>query len=65
MLRINFTPFPVLKTERLFLRQLQTEDANEIFLLRSDDTVVLLENKLRSKDDSFTDFIYSLKKLNE
>jgi ribosomal-protein-alanine N-acetyltransferase len=32
----NFTPFPVLKTERLTLRQLVSSDANKIFALRSD-----------------------------
>lgn len=36
---INITPFPQLTTARLFLRQLQLSDANEIFLLRSDDSV--------------------------
>jgi [ribosomal protein S5]-alanine N-acetyltransferase len=35
----NFTPFPVLKTERLTLRQLLIVDANEIFALRSDENV--------------------------
>jgi len=35
----NFTPFPVLKTERLTLRQLVSSDDNEIFALRSDDNV--------------------------
>lgn len=35
----NFTPFPVLKTERLTLRQLASSDANEIFTLRSDSNV--------------------------
>jgi ribosomal-protein-alanine N-acetyltransferase len=35
----NFTPFPVLKTERLTLRQLVSGDANEIFALRSDANV--------------------------
>jgi ribosomal-protein-alanine N-acetyltransferase len=35
----NFTPFPVLKTERLILRQLVIGDANEIFALRSDGNV--------------------------
>ena len=34
-----FTPFPILKTDRLILRQLVNSDANEIFALRSDDTV--------------------------
>lgn len=32
-----YTSFPVLKTERLLLRQLVSGDVNEIYLLRSDD----------------------------
>lgn len=36
MLNINFTPFPILETERLLLRRLVKEDVNEIFALRSD-----------------------------
>lgn len=32
-----FTPFPVLKTQRLVLRQLMPSDDQEIFLLRSDE----------------------------
>ena len=39
MLNINFTPFPNLTTERLALRQLNIEDANELSLLRSDERV--------------------------
>jgi ribosomal-protein-alanine N-acetyltransferase len=35
----NFTPFPVLKTQRLTLRQLVSSDDEEIFALRSDDSV--------------------------
>ena len=34
-----FTPFPILKTDRLILRQLVNTDDNEIFALRSDDNV--------------------------
>lgn len=30
MLELNFTPFPVLSTERLVLRKITTEDAEEI-----------------------------------
>jgi ribosomal-protein-alanine N-acetyltransferase len=37
MLNLNFTAFPKLVTERLILRQLEAEDANEIFALRSSD----------------------------
>lgn len=36
MLDINFTPFPNLETERLYLRRVKKEDVNEIFALRSD-----------------------------
>jgi ribosomal-protein-alanine N-acetyltransferase len=36
MLNLNFTPFPTLATERLLLKQLGIEDANEIMVLRSD-----------------------------
>lgn len=36
MLDINFTPFPNLETDRLFLRRVVNEDVNEIFALRSD-----------------------------
>ncbi|MEO5572452.1 MAG: GNAT family N-acetyltransferase [Bacteroidia bacterium] len=39
MLNINFTTFPSLITNRLLLRQLKTEDENEIFALRTNETV--------------------------
>lgn len=35
MLTINFTPFPILETERLILRRVDNTDVNEIFALRS------------------------------
>ncbi|MFC5408096.1 GNAT family N-acetyltransferase [Larkinella bovis] len=35
MLTINFTPFPVLETERLVLRQLEPADQQDLFVLRS------------------------------
>lgn len=40
MLKLNFTPFPVLVTERLILRKVKKSDANEIFILRSDARVM-------------------------
>ncbi len=40
MLKLNFAPFPELKTERLLLRQLTMDDAQDIFLLRSDENVL-------------------------
>lgn len=40
MTTINFTPFPNLETERLYLRRLVKEDVNEVFALRSDKEVL-------------------------
>jgi len=39
MLNRIFTPFPILKTERLTLRQLVINDEQEIFILRSDSEI--------------------------
>ena len=39
MLTYTFTPFPVIKTERLTLRQLSVNDDKEVFALRSDKQV--------------------------
>jgi len=49
MLNINFTPFPYLETERLCLRQLKTKDANEIFILRTDESVNKFIKRPRAK----------------
>jgi ribosomal-protein-alanine N-acetyltransferase len=35
MLEFNFTPFPVIETERLLLRRITSDDVNEVFELRS------------------------------
>ena len=50
MLTNIFTPFPVIKTERLTLRQLSVNDDKEIFALRSDKQV----NKYLDRDPSNT-----------
>jgi len=39
MLNLNFTPFPVITTQRLVLRQLQDNDVHELFALRTDERV--------------------------
>ncbi|HYJ63373.1 MAG TPA: GNAT family N-acetyltransferase [Parafilimonas sp.] len=59
----NFNPFPVLKTERLTLRQLVSSDANEIFALRSNDNVNKYLNRKPAKsiDDAKT-FIETINK---
>ncbi|NEU09984.1 GNAT family N-acetyltransferase [Flavihumibacter sp. R14] len=36
MLQVSFTPFPVLESERLYLREITDQDVNEVFALRSD-----------------------------
>src|SRR6478736_7680809 len=40
MLEVNFLPFPILKTERLLLRQVNVDDAETILDLRSNDEVM-------------------------
>jgi len=40
MQRLNLNPFPVLETERLLLRQLTNDDAQEIFIHRSDKRIL-------------------------
>ncbi|MDQ2721140.1 MAG: GNAT family N-acetyltransferase [Bacteroidota bacterium] len=40
MLEANFEPFPELQTERLLLRRVKIEDAEEILKLRSDESVM-------------------------
>ncbi len=59
---MNFIPFPNLQTDRLLLRQLNKEDANAIFFLRSDATV----NKYvkRPQTDTIQDAINFINKIN-
>lgn len=59
----NFKPFPVLKTERLTLRQLVSSDDNEIFSLRSDENVNKYLGRQRSKSiDDAKAFIQAIQK---
>ena len=39
-MNLNFIPFPTLTTERLILRRMNITDQNEIFFLRSDESVL-------------------------
>src|SRR6185312_16069327 len=39
MLTLNFSPFPTFQTERLQLRKINIEDAEQVFMLRSDERV--------------------------
>ena len=57
----NFTPFPVLKTERLTLRQLRSTDDKEIFALRSNDNVnKYLDRKPGKSIDDAKNFIQTI-----
>ena len=49
MLELNFNPFPQLTTERLVLTQMSIDDANEMFFLRSDESVMKYIDRPRAK----------------
>ena len=54
----NFTPFPILTTERLTLRQLQILDEEEIFTLRSDSEInKYLDRQLSNTIEDARNFI--------
>ena len=56
--KLNFTPFPELKTERLILRQLTEDDTQEIFFLRTDESVNLYIERPRPENiNDAIDFI--------
>jgi [ribosomal protein S5]-alanine N-acetyltransferase len=58
MLNRTFTPFPILTTERLTLRQLVVNDEQEIFTLRSDSEInKYLDRKIANTIDDARNFI--------
>jgi len=63
MPELNFTPFPFLTTERLSLRAITTEDASEIFFLRSDKQVLQFLD--RAPATSLDDAIQWIRIINE
>lgn len=66
---LNLASFPVLATERLFLRELQMEDEKEIFELRSNEQVneFIERQRATSADDArnFIHFIHNCIRNNE
>lgn len=58
----NFTPFPVLKTENLILRQIKTDDENEFYILKSDKKIL---KYLGYRAKTFDEARQFLKKINE
>lgn len=66
MLQPNFHPFPVLKTQRLVLREVTSNDANEIFFLRSDAGLLTYLDKAPEKSvDETIAWIEMIKKNKE
>ncbi len=63
MVNRNFTPFPILTTERLTLRQLSTDDQQNIFALRSDTEINTYLNREQSK--TIEDAINFINKVND
>lgn len=63
MTTINFAPFPILTTERLTLRQLSTQDQQNIFTLRSDTEINRYLNRAPSK--TIEDAIKFITKIND
>jgi len=63
MVNRNFTPFPILTTGRLTLRQLSIDDKQDIFALRSDTEI----NKYLDREPSKTidDAINFIRKVND
>ena len=63
MVSRTFTPFPILKTERLTLRQLVINDEQEIFTLRSDSEInKYLDRQISNTIDDARNFINKITK---
>ena len=50
MIDLNFSPFPVLETERIRLRKMTRDDADEIYFLRSDPRVMRYIDRIPAKN---------------
>jgi [ribosomal protein S5]-alanine N-acetyltransferase len=64
MLELNFEPFPILITERLVLRRMELEDADEILFLRSNERVMQYIDRRKAKTrEEATEFIHMIQNL--
>ena len=63
MLELNLTPFPVIQTDRLTLRQLRQTDASDVLALRSDDEVMKYIGRPRAK--SMEDALQLINQIND
>ena len=62
MLRVSFTPFPLITTPRLLLRQMTERDADQVFKLRSDDETLRYLDKTAMQ--SRTEAVMLITKIN-
>lgn len=62
MLAISFTPFPILSTERLLLRQMEDTDAGQLLKLRSDPITMQFLDK--PPMESLAEALLLIKKIN-
>jgi [ribosomal protein S5]-alanine N-acetyltransferase len=63
MLQINNSPFPVLTTQRLILRRITNDDANEMYFLRSNEAV--MNHIHRPRPASLEDIKPFIQKIND
>lgn len=54
MLQVNFTPFPILKSERLLLREITVDDVDQVFEIRSNPATMkyIPRPRAKSKQDA-------------
>lgn len=57
---MSFNPFPILKTDRLNLRQIKEKDLNELFILKSDERLL---KKYNGKVKTYDETVLKLKSL--
>jgi ribosomal-protein-alanine N-acetyltransferase len=61
MIELNFSPFPVLETERLILRRITMEDAEDFFAMRSErEGAIHLDRELPKSIDEIHKLIESI-----
>ena len=61
MISLNFSPFPLIETERLYLRAITEDDKYEMFALRSDKQIMqYIARPLMTTIEEITEFIKSI-----
>ena len=63
---MNFNPFPILKSERLFLRNINESDSDVILFLRSDKSIIkFIKRPENRKTKNKSDAVKLIKEINE